>query len=55
MDLNMNLDSALHIAENEIKKMSLIDEELPIDKFLKTSFKKNPFTNEKIFLRIMKT
>jgi outer membrane factor, OMF family len=40
--LNVALNSVLTVSKKEINKLSLIDENIPIEEFLKTSFKKNP-------------
>jgi len=40
--LNINLNSALHIADEEIKTISLIDESVEIEEYIKTAFRNNP-------------
>ena len=40
--LNIALSSALHINSDQVKKVTLIDETIPVKEFLKTSFKENP-------------
>lgn len=40
--LNIDLASALQVKSQEVSKVHLIDEDLPIQDFLKTAFKNNP-------------